>query len=177
MDEQGWATGATGRTTVERTSDRDVVATRTFDAPVSRVFEAWTVPALFRRWWAPRSIGVPLLSCEMDVRTGGGYRLEFGQEGGETMAFFGRYVEVVPGARMVWTNDEAHGAAAGGDGEGALTTVTFADRGGGTLLTFHDRHPSKEALDEAFAMMESATPEQFDQLDTLLAASRGEGGS
>jgi uncharacterized protein YndB with AHSA1/START domain len=152
-----------GRTHVER-SEREIVVTRTFDAPARIVFEAWTTPELFMRWWAPKSLGVPLRACEMDVRTGGTYRLEFGHDAASAMAFYGRYVEVVPGARLVWTNDE--------EGEGAVTTVTFEERDGQTLLTYRDLYPSREALEES-AGAEEGLPEQFDQLDALLAARRG----
>jgi uncharacterized protein YndB with AHSA1/START domain len=147
------------RTTVERKSDRELVVTRAFDAPARLVFEAWTKPELFMRWWAPKSMGVPLLSCEMDVRTGGKYRLEFGQDASQTMAFFGKYLEVTPHLRLVWTNEE--------DANGAVTTVTFEEKGGRTLLIFHEIYPSKEALDE---MEGGMLPEQFDQLDELLVS-------
>ncbi|ATY34002.1 SRPBCC family protein [Sphingomonas psychrotolerans] len=149
-------------TMVKRESDRELVVTRTFDAPARIVFEAWTRPELFMRWWAPKSMGVPLLSCEMDVRAGGKYRLEFGQDASNAFAFFGRYIEVTPGARLVWTNDEGE--------DGALTTVTFEEKGSKTLLTFHELYPSKEALDEALVGMEGGMPEQFEQLDALLGS-------
>src|SRR5689334_20555884 len=110
------------RTTVERKSERELVITRTFDAPARLVFEAWTKPELFKRWWVPKSIGLSLLSCEMDVRVGGGYRLVFRKDSSSSMAFFGRYLEVTPHSRLVWTNDE------GGDG-GAVTTVTLEEQG------------------------------------------------
>ena len=71
------------RTTVERTSEREFVVTRTFDAPARLVFEAWTKPELFRLWWVPKSLGMSLLSCEMDVRVGGTYRFVFGLDGSE----------------------------------------------------------------------------------------------
>jgi uncharacterized protein YndB with AHSA1/START domain len=148
------------RTTVERKSERELVVTRTFNGPARIVFEAWTKPELFRRWWAPKSSGVSLLSCEMDVRVGGGYRLEFGHEASKPMAFFGRYIEVTPHSRLVWTNDESD--------DGAVTTVTFEEKGGKTLLVLHELYPSKEALDDAIAGMEGAMPEQFEQLDELL---------
>jgi uncharacterized protein YndB with AHSA1/START domain len=124
------------------------------------VFEAWTKPELFRRWWAPKSMGMSLLSCEMDVRVGGGYRLEFGHEASKAMAFFGRYIEVTPHSRLVWTNDESDDAA--------VTTVTFEEKGGKTLLVLHELYPSKEALDGGIAGMEGGMPEQFEQLDELL---------
>jgi uncharacterized protein YndB with AHSA1/START domain len=148
------------RTTVERKSERELVVTRIFNGPARIVFEAWTKPELFRLWWAPKSTGVSLLSCEMDVRVGGGYRLEFGHEASASMAFFGRYIEVIPHSRLVWTNDESDDAA--------VTTVTFEEKGGKTLLVLHELYPSKEALDGAIAGMEGGMPEQFEQLDELL---------
>jgi uncharacterized protein YndB with AHSA1/START domain len=148
------------RTTVERKSDRGLVVTRTFDAPARIVFEAWTKPELCKRWWAPKSMGAPLLSCEMDVRTGGKYRLEFGQDASNSWAFFGKYIEVIPNSRLVWTNEESD--------DGAVTTVTFEDKGDKTLLVLNELYPSKEALDEAIAGMEGGMPEQFEQLDELL---------
>jgi len=148
-----------GRTKVERT-EREIIVTRTFDAPARLVFEAWTTPELFKRWWAPRSLGMHLRSVDLDVRTGGTYRLEFGEDPASSMAFFGNYVEVVPNAKIVWTNDE-------GAEEGSVTTVTFEEQGGKTLLTLSELYPSKEAL-EANAGAEGAMPEQFDQLEELL---------
>ncbi|HEY7977172.1 MAG TPA: SRPBCC family protein [Rhizomicrobium sp.] len=151
------------RTTVERTSDREMVVTRTFNGPARIVFEAWAKPELFKRWWVPRSAGLSLLSCEMDVRVGGRYRLEFGHPASEQpVAFFGRYIEVIPDARIVWTNDEG--------GEGPVTTVTFEERGAQTLVVMRDLYPSKEALDEAIASgsMGGGYDETFQQLDELL---------
>jgi uncharacterized protein YndB with AHSA1/START domain len=150
------------RTILERKSDREFVVTRTFDAPARIVFEAWTKPELFKRWWAPKSIGMSLLSCEMDVRTGGKYRLEFGQDPSKARAFFGRYIEVTPHSRLVWTNDESEG--------GAVTTVTLEEAGGKTLLTFHELYPSAEALEESVIGIEAGMSEQFEQLDELLAS-------
>jgi uncharacterized protein YndB with AHSA1/START domain len=148
-----------GRTTVERRSERELVVTRIFDGPVRLVFDAWTRPELFKLWWAPKSIGVPLLSCEMDVRTGGGYSVTFGRDAGETMTFFGKYLEVSPPSRLVWTNDE-------GD-QGAVTTVTFEEEDGRTRLVLQELYPSKEALDDEGGAAD-AMPEQFEQLDELL---------
>ena len=148
------------RTMVERKSERELVVTRTFNGPARIVFEAWTKPELLKRWWAPKSTGMSLLSCEADVRVGGEYRFEFGHGASTTMAFFGRYIEVTPHSRLVWTNDESD--------DGAVTTVTFEEKGGRTLLVLHERYPSKEALDSAIAGMEGGMPEQFEQLDELL---------
>jgi uncharacterized protein YndB with AHSA1/START domain len=148
-------------TTVDRTSDVEFVVTRTFNAPARLVFEAWTKPDLLKQWWVPKSIGMTLVSCEADVRVGGTYRFVFGLEGSKTMAFFGKYLEVVPHSRLVWTNEE-------GDGAAAVTTVTFEDKGGKTLLVLRERHPSKEAVDEAIGFGEGLR-ETFEQLDELLA--------
>ncbi len=150
------------RTTVEKTSEREVVVTRTFDAPARLVFEAWSKPELFRKWWVPRSMGMTLRSCEMDVRTGGKYRLVFGDDPANAMAFFGTYLEVVPEKRIVWTNEESGEA-------GSVTTVTFEEREGKTLLVLSELYPTKEALDEAGTGAQDATHETFEQLDELLA--------
>jgi uncharacterized protein YndB with AHSA1/START domain len=146
------------RTTVERRSERELVVTRTFNGPARIVFEAWTKPELFRRWWVPKSMGMSLRSCEMDVRVGGKYRLEFEPD---AMAFFGTYLEVTPHSRLVWTNEE------GGEG-GPVTTVTFEDMGGKTLLVLHELYSSKEALDAAGTGAADAMVETFAQLDELL---------
>jgi len=149
------------RTTVERTSDRELAVTRTFDAPARIVFEAWTTPELFMQWWVPKSLGMVLRSCEMDVRVGGKYRLVFGEDASSTDAFFGTYVEVKPYSRLAWTNDE------GGEG-GPVTTVTFDEKDGKTLLVMRELYPSKEALDAAGTGAAEAMGETFEQLDQLL---------
>jgi uncharacterized protein YndB with AHSA1/START domain len=148
------------RTTVERKSERELVVTRTFSGPARIVFEAWTRPELLKRWWAPKSTGLSLLSCEADVRVGGRYRFEFGHGAAKPMAFFGRYIEVMPHSRLVWTNDESD--------QGAVTTLTFEEKGGRTLLVMHELYPSKEALDAMIAGMEDGMRETFEQLDELL---------
>lgn len=150
------------RTSVERKGTRELLVTRLFDAPPSMVYQAWSRPELFQRWWMPRSAsGISLLSCDMDVRTGGKYRLEFGTGGSDSMAFYGKYLEVVPNERIVWTNDEGE--------EGAITTVTFEDQGGKTLLRFHEIYPSAAALEEALQGSAATLPEQLAQLEQLLA--------
>jgi uncharacterized protein YndB with AHSA1/START domain len=156
------------RTTVERKSERELVVTRTFDGPARIVFEAWTRPELLKRWWAPKSTGVSLVSCEADVRVGGRYRFEFGHEGSKPMVFFGRYLEVTPHSRLVWTNEESDDAA--------ITTVTFEEKDGRTVLVLHELYPSKEALDGALSGMEGGMPEQFAQLDELLVTLGASGG-
>lgn len=157
-------TNATNNNTgVERKSDRELVISRTFNGPVHLVFNAWTNPELFQRWWVPKSFPVSLLSCDLDVRTGGKYRLVFRHpETGDPMPFFGRYIEVIPSKRIVWTNEE-------GEEPGAITTVTFEEKGGKTIVVLHDLYPSKQALDDAIASgSTSGYPEQFEQLDHVL---------
>ena len=151
-------TPMTNRTTVERKSEREMVVTRTFNGPARIVFEAWTRPELFKRWWAPKSMGMSLRSCDMDVRVGGRYRLEFE---GHAMAFIGRYLEVTPPSRLVWTNEESGGG-------GSVTTVTFEEKAGKTLLVMHELYPSKAALDAAGTGAADAMVETFAQLDELL---------
>jgi uncharacterized protein YndB with AHSA1/START domain len=156
------------RTTVERKSERELIVTRTFKAPSRIVFEAWSHPELLKRWWAPKSMGVSLLSCAADVRVGGRYRFEFGHAASKPMVFFGRYLEVLPHSRLVWTNEESDA--------GAITTVTFEEKAGRTLLVMHELYPSKAALDAAIAGMEGGMPETFAQLDELLLALGASGG-
>lgn len=151
------------QTTVERTSERELVVRRTVRAPARVVFEAWTKPELFMRWWVPKSYGLTLLSCEMDVRVGGTYRLVF-RHGASTMDFYGTYRDVTPPSRLVWTNEE-------GDAGETVTTVTFDEEDGETSLVVHDLYPSKEALDAAIAAGSTGgMPDQLDQLDELLVS-------
>jgi uncharacterized protein YndB with AHSA1/START domain len=149
------------RTTVKRTSERELVVMRTVNGPARLVFEAWTTPELFKQWWVPKSMNMFLRSCEMDVRVGGTYRLVFGHDASHPDEFFGRYLEVTPHSRLVWTNDEKTGG-------GSVTTVTFEEQGGKTLVVMHDLHPSKEALDAAGTGAVDAMDETFEQLDALL---------
>lgn len=153
-------------TTVERTSARELTVTRTFNGPARIVFEAWSKPELLQRWWAPKSFGIAFVSCEADVRTGGTYRFVFRHAAAEQpMAFFGRYLEVTPYARIVWTNEESP--------DGPLTTVTFEEKGDQTLLVLGELYRSPQALDDAIASGSTGTSgasEQFEQLDTVLAA-------
>src|SRR5262245_28944902 len=159
---EGELTPVKNRTTVERKSERELVTTRTFNAPARIVFEAWTRAELLKRWWVPKSFGESLLSCEVDARTGGRYRLVFGHGDSKPMEFFGRYLEVTPHSRLVWTNEES--------ADGAVTTVTFEEKAGKTLLVMHELYPSKEALDGALEGMEGGMPEVFAQLDELLVS-------
>ena len=155
----------TNPTTVERKSERELVVTRTFNAPARLVFEAWSKPELLKHWWTPKSFGISFVSCEADVRTGGTYRFVFSHPAAEQpMAFFGRYTEVTPYSRIVWTNEES--------ADGPLTTVTLEEHGGKTLLVLHELYSSKRALDDAIASGSTGTSgasEQFEGLDEVLA--------
>ena len=162
------AVATAGNATESRRTERELIITRTFDGPARHVFAAWTTPELLMRWWAPKSFGITFVSCEADVRTGGTYRFVFGAPGfDQPMAFFGKYLEVKPPTRIVWTNEES--------GEGSVTTVTLEEKNGKTLLVLCDLYPSKDALDEAIASGSTgAYPEQFEELDRLLAAIAGD---
>jgi uncharacterized protein YndB with AHSA1/START domain len=155
-------------TTVERKSERELVITRTFSAPAHIVFEAWTKPELLKLWWAPKSMGMSLVTCDIDLRAGGSYRFEFGQGTSVSMAFFGKYLEVTPPSRLAWTNEESDG--------GSVTTLTFEEKDGKTLLVMHELYPTKEALDATMAGMGEGMAETLGQLDELLltlGATRG----
>ena len=164
MSHSGQSNQETKPTTVARKSDRELVVTRTFDSPAGAVFDAWTRPELFRLWWAPKSMGATLGGCEIDARTGGGYRITFGGDGPDSATFFGRYLEVTPSSRLVWTNEETDDAP--------VTTVTFEDQGERTLLVLSELYPSAEPVADAVAGMQAMSAEQFAQLDELLASQR-----
>lgn len=164
MSQSGQPNREPNLTTVARKSDRELVVTRTFDSPAGTVFDAWTRPELFRQWWAPKSMGAALSACEIDARTGGGYRITFGGDGSDPMTFFGKYLEVTAPSRLVWTNEES--------GDAPVTTVTFEDEGERTLLVMSELYPSAEPVADAVAGMQAMAGEQFAQLDELLASRR-----
>jgi uncharacterized protein YndB with AHSA1/START domain len=155
-------------TTVERKSERELVVSRTINGPARIVFEAWTKPELFKQWWVPKSMGLSLRSYEADVRAGGKYRLVFVHGASEPMAFYGRYIEVTPHSRLAWTNEEA------GE-DGAVTTVTFEEKAGKTLLVLSELYPSKEALERASGSAD-ALPETLEQLEEFVVALSASGG-
>jgi len=154
---------AENRTTVERKLERELIVTRTINGPARLVFEAFTKPELLKRWWVPKSSGLSLLSCEADVRVGGRYRFVIGPDASKTMAFYGRYIEVTPYSRLVWTNDE-------GEDGGAVTSVSFEERGSSTRVVMHDLYPSKEAPDAILAGMEAGMSEALEQLDEFVVS-------
>lgn len=173
MDERNERDPMKHQTTTERTSDREIVVTRIVNGPARLVFDAWTKPELLMRWWAPKAYGIVFISCEIDPRTGGSYRYVFGHPASpEPMAFFGRFIEVTPPSRIVWTNEES------GDG-GAISTATFEERGGKTLIVVRDLYPSKEALDAAIASGSTNGMDDafFGQLEDLLAELGASAGS
>jgi len=150
------------RTTVDRKSERELVITRTINGPARIVWEAWTKAELLKQWWVPKSFGVTLLSCEADVRVGGQYRFVFRHGDSQPMAFFGKYLEVTPHARLVWTNEE-------GGADGPVTTLTLEENAGKTRVILHDLYPTKAALDAAMTSGEKdGMGETFDQLEELL---------
>jgi uncharacterized protein YndB with AHSA1/START domain len=156
-------------TIVEQASDRELVVTRTFNAPAHIVFDAWTKPELLKRWWAPKSYGVSLFECESDLRVGGTYRYAFGRDPKNPEVFSGRYVEVNSPSRLVLTQVYERMSDAGE----AVVTAAFEESQGRTRLTLHQVFPSKEALDGALASgMESGMRVTLDQLDALVVSMR-----
>jgi uncharacterized protein YndB with AHSA1/START domain len=154
-------------TIVERTTDRELVVTRTFNAPAHIVFDAWTKPELLKRWWAPKSFGVSLFECESDLRVGGTYRYAFGRDPKNPEVFSGRYVEVNSPSRLVLTQIYERMRNAGE----AIVTATFEESEGRTRLTLRQLFPSKEALEGALASgMEHGMRVTLDQLDALVAS-------
>jgi uncharacterized protein YndB with AHSA1/START domain len=160
------------QTSIERTSDRELVMTRTFNGPARIVFDAWTRPELVRRWWAPKSLGVSVVSCDADVRVGGRYRYVLQPSKGDEFAFTGTYTEVTPHSRLVYTtNFEPKGSEPAGDADAAIVTVTFEEHDGKTHLIARELYPSKEVLDGALATgMERGAYVTMDQLDELVAS-------
>lgn len=159
-------------TQVERVSERELLITRVFRAQPRTVFEAMTRPELIDRWWAPRSLGVVMFACESDPRVGGHYRFVFGRPGEPQMAFSGTYTEVVPGARLVYTQVFEPMRE---NGEGLITSI-FEPHPQGTLFTSRERYPSKETLDGALASgMERGMRETLDQLDAMVAGQERDG--
>ena len=166
---KGSESAMTNPTTVERRSDRELVVTRVFNGPAQIVFDAWTKPELLKRWWAPKSLGVSLFSCEADVRVGGSYRFAFGHDPRQPMAFSGTYTEVTPPSRLVCTQLFEQMRSAGE----AVITATFDEDDGKTRLVVHQLYASKEALDGAIASgMERGLRETYEQLEALVAALR-----
>jgi uncharacterized protein YndB with AHSA1/START domain len=157
---------AKNQTTMELRADRELVIERTFNGPQRVVFDAWTRPELVRRWWAPASHNVAVVSCEADVRVGGAWRYVLRRDTGDEFAFSGTYLEVTPHSRLVYTSwfEAIPGAE-------VVCTVTFEDRDGKTHLVSHELYPSAEAREGALsAGMEHGMRETMDQLDELVGS-------
>lgn len=158
------------RTTLERTTDREIVIEHTFHAPAAIVFDAWTRPEFVRRWWAPQSRGVTLVQCDAELRPGGTYRYVLARGESERFAFSGKYLEIARPTRLVYTQCFEPAAEAGE----AVVTVSFEERDGSTRLVAHELYPSKDVLDGVLASgMEDGMRETFDQLEELVVSLRG----
>jgi uncharacterized protein YndB with AHSA1/START domain len=156
-------------TTMDLQGDRAIVISRTFNGPPRIVFEAWTKAELVKRWWAPRSLGVSIVSVDADIRVGGGYRYVIAPPNGEPVAFSGEYTEIKPYSRLVYTSIFEPAREAGA----AIVTVTFEEQDGKTRLVAHELYPSAEARSAAIGSgMEHGMRETMDQLDELVATLR-----
>jgi uncharacterized protein YndB with AHSA1/START domain len=154
-------------TSMEVLSDRELVISRTFNGPARIVFDAWTQPELVKRWWAPASRCVVMVSCDADVRVGGQYRYVLRRDTGGEFAFSGTYTEIAPPSRLVYTQIFEPMAQAGE----VVVSITFEERDGKTHLVSRELYPSKEVLDAALASgMEHGMRETMDQLDELVAS-------
>jgi uncharacterized protein YndB with AHSA1/START domain len=165
---------AMNQTSMELKGDREIVIARTFNGPARIVFDAWTRPELVRRWWAPKSHRVSVVACDADIRVGGGYRYLLRLDTGNEFAFSGRYSEVTPHSRLVYTQifEPTAAGAKPGDDE-VIITVTFDERDGKTHLVSHSLCPSKDVRDAIIASgMEHGMRETMDQLEELVASLR-----
>jgi uncharacterized protein YndB with AHSA1/START domain len=157
------------QTTMELKADRELVITRTFNAPARIVFDAWTKAELVKRWWAPKSHGVSIAECNADVRVGGSYRYVLRPKEGDDIAFSGKYTEITPHSRLVYTQFFEPMRDAGA----VIVTITFEEQGAKTRLVSHELYPSKEAREAALGSgMEHGMRETMDQLDELVASLR-----
>jgi uncharacterized protein YndB with AHSA1/START domain len=157
------------QTSMDITSDRELVIARTFNGPARIVFDAWTRAELVKRWWAPKSHGVSIVSCEADVREGGSYRYVMRHHEHGDIAFSGKYIEVTPYSRLVYTQFFEPMMDAGA----VIVTITLEEKNGKTHLRSHELYPSKEALETTLASgMEHGMRETMDQLEELVASLR-----
>ena len=150
-------------------SDHEVKVTRDFHAPRQLVYRAYTEPRLMQRWLlGPPGWTMPV--CEMDVRVGGKYRWRWrSNEGGQEFGFHGEFEEVSPPSRLVHTEFYDPGNVGGDMGEGALITVTFAEKGGVTTMTSLLDFKTKAARDAAMSTgMTDGMEQSYRLLDQLL---------
>jgi uncharacterized protein YndB with AHSA1/START domain len=147
-------------------SDREILMTRTLDAPRDLVFEAMTKAEHVRRWWGPCRLTAEV--CEIDFRVGGNWRYVFRAPDGKKVEFTGVYKKIAPPESFVYT--ECYVEPKLGNPEW-LTTVTLEDLGEKTKMTSRLLHPSKEQRDgHANSGMESGAAETFDRLNEIVTA-------
>ena len=171
---EGSEAAAMNQTTMELEGDREIVIARTFNGPARIVFDAWTKPELVRRWWAPKSHRVAVVGCDVDLRVGGTYRYVLRLEAGGQLAFSGKYTEVTPHSRLVYTENFEPTASGVQPGDASLiNTVTFDEHDGKTHVVSRSLCPSKDLRDAILATgMEHGMREAWDQLDALVASLR-----
>lgn len=153
----------TGTLQVALAGDREVVMTRVFGAPRRTVWDAFTRPALLKRWFGPR--GWSLVVCEVDLRVGGGFRFVLRGPDGKDMGMRGVYRELVPPERSVHVEsfDDF-------PGESEVTAV-WTEQAGKTTMTATVRYPSPEVRDIVIQSgMEHGAAESYDKLAELLEA-------
>ncbi len=144
-------------------SDREVLVTRSFNAPRRLVWEAVSKPEHVRQWWGLRSM--PMTVCEIDHRVGGKWRFVVRAPDGSEHAWSGVYNEIHAPERVV--NTEVYENIPGAE---SLVTATFDERDGRTYLTTRMLHKSKENRDGYIhAGAEGGMRETFTRLDELLA--------
>jgi uncharacterized protein YndB with AHSA1/START domain len=144
--------------------DREVIITRTYDAPARLLFVAWSKPEHLMKWFGP--VGWPLTLCEVDFRMGGRFRFAMtGPSGRQDTPFGGEYLEIVPHRKIVFDNAfEAPGA------EKMITTVTFDEKDGRTTLTHHTLFASVAMKNEYVGMgFVQGVGSGFDQLAAVVA--------
>jgi len=151
-----------GSATVTTPSDREILITRTFDAPAARVFDAWTTPEHVRQWWGSEE--APLVVCEIDLQVDGSWRyVSLGPDGTE-LAWHGTYREVERPGRLVSTE-----VFEGFPGAESVNTATFTEQDGTTTLTVTVLHASKENRDGHLdSGMESGMQHVLDRLEDLV---------
>lgn len=145
--------------------EREILIERDFMAPAEIVFRAWTDPDLVKLWWAPRDLGVSIVTCEAEIRVGGRYRYVLENAGGELIGFTGHYREITPPSRLVYTQ-YVEGMEKAGE---ALVEVNFRSSGARTLVSSRETYPSAEVRHMAVTSgMEQGLRLTWEQLSALL---------
>ncbi len=151
-------------TTFETASDTELVATRTFDAPIELVWEMWTKPEHLSKWLlGPEGWTMPV--CEIDLRPGGAWRYVWRKDDGTEMGMTGEVREVEPPTRLVQTENW------GGDWPETLNTLELFEEDGRTRMILSISYPSQDARDRAIGTgMNDGASVSFDRLDDYLAS-------